>query len=377
MKLRSNMRKAIVILAALLACPMLSYAQLGNLTLKHFPGVPTGSCSRNQVAEDDANGAFYSCLNGSWNAVGGGSGISLQTNGTNNASQTALNFVTSTTNAVGLTATPANSTSTEKFEITGAYSGSLASATGLPWTGLSGITSGNIIGLWTGTCSSSTYLNGAGACGTPAGSGTVTDGTGSTTANKTAVSTTTAHQINYIDFPQALDIPAANCNNTTAGAGWSIGSGGTATCRAGTNNKGGFISITDTAATFATFQIAIPEDWDAAANPYIRFQLASTDATSGHTIIPSIQVACYKGDGSTTDDVAANAAHSLSTVTLNTTANQFWSTSNVQLNSTDMTGCVAGAIMQITVGRATDTATNAEFYSATVTFPRLLAVQAN
>jgi hypothetical protein len=47
------------------------------------------------------------------------------------------------------------------------------------------------------------------------------------------------------------------------------------------------------------------------------------------------------------------------------------------MNSTDVTGCVAGAIMQITVGRATDTATDAKFYSATVTFPRLMTVQAN
>ena len=92
---------------------------------------------------------------------------------------------------------------------------------------------------------------------------------------------------------------------------------------------------------------------------------------------PEINVACYKGDGTTTDDVAANGFHSLSTVTLNGNANRFWSTSNVQMNSTDVTGCVAGAIMQVTVGRATDTATNAEFYSATITFPRLLAVQAN
>jgi hypothetical protein len=181
----------------------------------------------------------------------------------------------------------------------------------------------------------------------------------------------------YIDFPDIHIVPAANCNNTTAGAGWSIGSGGTVTCRAGTNNLGGFISITDTSSTFATFQIAIPEDWDTGSNPFIRFQLASTDATNAHTIIPSIQVACYKGDGSTTDDVAANAAHSLSTVTLNGNANRFWSTSNVQMNSTDVTGCVAGALMQVTVGRATDTATNAEFYSATITFPRLLTVQAN
>ena len=34
--------------------------------------------------------------------------------------------------------------------------------------------SSDVIALWTGTCSSSTYLNGAGACATPSGSGTVT-----------------------------------------------------------------------------------------------------------------------------------------------------------------------------------------------------------
>jgi hypothetical protein len=37
--------------------------------------------------------------------------------------------------------------------------------------------SSDVIGLWTGTCSSSTYLNGAGACATPSGSGTVNSGT--------------------------------------------------------------------------------------------------------------------------------------------------------------------------------------------------------
>jgi hypothetical protein len=183
--------------------------------------------------------------------------------------------------------------------------------------------------------------------------------------------------VNSIDFPETLIIPAANCNNATAGAGWSIPSGGTVTCRAGTNNLGGFIAITDTSTTFAQFTVVVPEDWDSGTNPYIRFQVASTDTTSGHTIIPQIKVSCAKGDGSTTDDVAFNAAHSLSTTTLNTTANQFWSTSNVQLNSTDMTGCVAGALMIVQVGRATDTATQAAFYSATLTFPRLLTVQAN
>jgi hypothetical protein len=178
-----------------------------------------------------------------------------------------------------------------------------------------------------------------------------------------------------IDFPDVKYIPSANCKSSTGGNFWSLGSGGAATCRAGTNNLGGYVSITTL--INATFQVAIPEDWDSGSNPYIRFQLASTDTTSGHTIIPEINIACYKGDGSTTDDVAPNGVHALSTITLNGNANRFWSSSNTQMNSTDMTGCVPGALMQVTVGRSTDTATNANFYGATITFPRLLAVQAN
>lgn len=62
-------------------------------------------------------------------ACGSGSGPTIQTNGTNNSSQSALNFITSTTNSVGLTATPSNPTGgNEKFEITGTYTGT---ATGL------------------------------------------------------------------------------------------------------------------------------------------------------------------------------------------------------------------------------------------------------
>lgn len=210
---------------------------------------------------------------------------------------------------------------------------------------------------------------GAGSIAVPGTSGQIVLTKGGTTA------------ISTIDYPDVKDVPAANCNGTVStsvgGAGWSIGSGGTVSCRQGTNNLGGFVVITDTSSTFAQFALDLPEDWDTATNPLIRFQVASTDTTSGHTIIPQISVSCAKGDGTTTDDVTFNAAHSSSTITLNTTNHQYWSNSNVQMNSTDMTGCVAGGKMIVQVGRATDTATNAQFYSATVTIPRLLVVQAN
>lgn len=221
-----------------------------------------------------------------------------------------------------------------------------------------------------------------GAANVPADSGVVaanavTAAAAASAAKQTCVSSGASKTCTYIDFPDVKVFPAANCNNVTAAALWSIGSGGSVTCRAGTNNLGGFIPITDTAGTFAQFTAIIPEDWDTGTNPYIRMQIASTDATAGHTVIPQIKVSCSKGDGTTTDDVTFNAAHSLSTITLGSAANQFWSTSNVQMNATDVTGCVAGAIMIVQVGRATDTATQAAFYSATITFPRLLTVQAN
>src|SRR5690348_5660627 len=78
---------------------------------------------------------YNSGANG-WTASGGGGGGSsatLQTSGVNNASQVLLNFITSNTNAVGLTLTPSNPSGNDwKFEITGGnYSGNSATATAL------------------------------------------------------------------------------------------------------------------------------------------------------------------------------------------------------------------------------------------------------
>lgn len=211
----------------------------------------------------------------------------------------------------------------------------------------------------------------------------VTNSTGNAAAaNQVIVSGGANKTVKAIDFPERYFIPAANCNNTTAGAGWSIGSGGTVGCRAGTNNLGGFVTITDTTATFAQFMVTIPVDWDTATNPYIKFYLASaSDTTNGHTVIPQIKVSCpTAGNGTVSDDATFSAAQSSSTVTFGASAvaNGFYNGSNVQIGSTQMTGCIAGGMMIVQVGRATDTATgNINFYGADVTFPRLIVVQAN
>jgi hypothetical protein len=181
----------------------------------------------------------------------------------------------------------------------------------------------------------------------------------------------------YIDFPDVKYFAAASCNAGTPSAIWSLGAAGTVACRGGINNGGGFVTIGTSASTFAQVQVEIPADWDTTKFPYVRFHLASTDGTSGHTIIPQVAIACMTGSGATSDDPAFQVAHTASTITLNGTANSFWNTSALQLNTTDLLNCVGGSSMIVQIGRAGDTATNAEFYGATVTFPRLLTVQAN
>lgn len=204
---------------------------------------------------------------------------------------------------------------------------------------------------------------------------------GAALVNKGVVIGGGGQAVSTIDFPDVKVIPAANCNNTTAGAGWSIGSGGTVGCRAGTNNLGGFATITDTSSTFAQFTLPIPVDWDSSTDPYILFAFQSaTDTTNGHTVKPQIEVSCPTAtNGTVSDDATFSAAQTVATVTFGASAvaHGFY-TGSGQIGSTQMSGCVAGGMMIVQVGRATDTATgNINFYYANVTFPRLLAVQAN
>jgi hypothetical protein len=64
---------------------------------------------------------------------GGGGSISLETNSSPNTAQDGLNFVTSSTNAVGLVITPLNpSDGIERFEVSGTYTGTASALAGTP-----------------------------------------------------------------------------------------------------------------------------------------------------------------------------------------------------------------------------------------------------
>ena len=183
----------------------------------------------------------------------------------------------------------------------------------------------------------------------------------------------------YKDFPEHLIIPAANCNNATAGAGWSIPASNapTAACRAGTNNLGGVLQwANNNTTTNAQFTFQLPTDWDTGTQPYWNIIYGSGANTSG-TIKWTISSACTKADGSVTDDPAFVAETTSGGKTM-ATANRGWAESAQFANITSGNNCIAGStvIVKIVSGNGTATSTvNVE--QMTVTVPRLLTVQAN
>lgn len=67
------MKRYLLALGIILASCAPSFSQgLGNTVTKHFPGAPSGGCSKNQLGINDANGNAYTCPNGSWVLAGGG-----------------------------------------------------------------------------------------------------------------------------------------------------------------------------------------------------------------------------------------------------------------------------------------------------------------
>lgn len=178
---------------------------------------------------------------------------------------------------------------------------------------------------------------------------------------------------NYIDFPLNLIIPAANCNNTTAGTSWSLPASAapTVACRTGTNVTYGVLQYA--ASNTAQFQINLPADYDSSGTVYALIHFTQGgNTTSGQTIIMQMATAC----STTTDDPTFNTAQSFATATTGTTANTPY---DETLSSVTMTGCTAGHAMNVKISRSgSDTATTAPNVAyVSLTIPRLLTNQAN
>jgi hypothetical protein len=178
----------------------------------------------------------------------------------------------------------------------------------------------------------------------------------------------------WIDFPEVVRSNAATCNNTTGAlALWSLptSSAPTLACRTGTNVQAGVLQFSH--GNTAQFPVDIPSDYDSSGTVYAKVYFTQAgNTTSGQTIIMQMATGC----SSTTDDPSFNTAQAFGTATTTGTAQTPFTES---LSSVTMTGCAAGGNMNVQISRSSsDTATTApNVYWVSITFPRLLTLQAN
>lgn len=177
----------------------------------------------------------------------------------------------------------------------------------------------------------------------------------------------------FNNAPPALDkFEVANCNNATAASALSLPASNapTATCRTGTNVQAG--TLVFAASQSAQFQAEIPADWQTGINPYIRINYTQTGTTASQTIAYQIQIGC----SSTTDDPSFATAQAFSTTTTGATANTPY-TQTLQLNSTSMTSCSAGNVLNGKISTTAGSTGSSGLQYITLTWPRTGAVQAN
>lgn len=154
-----------------------------------------------------------------------------------------------------------------------------------------------------------------------------------------------------------LYFPFAGCNNATAAPSWDLpaSSAAVAACKTdGTNNTvQAVLQFADNGLAYATF--ILPSDFVSFNTAYITF--TTSDTTNGHTVIPSLAVACAQPGNNATDTPAYNASQNFTTVSVGASAaaNALYSTT---LASVTSTGCQAGYVLHLKLSRATDTVTD-------------------
>ena len=152
-------------------------------------------------------------------------------------------------------------------------------------------------------------------------------------------------------FPSKAWFSTGICDNATPGTSWHLPAAHAPSknCVTGSNINEMVLDFAD--ADTAQIAYPLPSDWTGAIDARLIF----FDSSTSGTVIFQIATSCTATSGSTTDDLAFNAADNFATITLNATANAQWQAAKTGINTT---GCSAGNTMQMKIIRATDTAAN-------------------
>lgn len=208
------------------------------------------------------------------------------------------------------------------------------------------------------------------------GYGTSTSQYGTTSAGtaKQLVASGGTSAPTFIDMIETHAVVPADCNGSTAGTGFSLpaSSAPSPYCRTGTNVQTGYLQYAASVQS-AQFQYRLPSDWDSGTNPWISINYTQNAATGSQVIAFSVAVAC---NPTGTDDSAFNTAQTFTTTTTTTTAGTQY-TQNLQLNSTSMTSCVAGGMMNFKIASTASQTAVANLQMVTLSVPRLMVAQAN
>ncbi len=276
------------------------------------------------------------CLQVSSTGVVSGTGTacgpSIQTNGMNNASQTTLNFQTSTTNSAGLTVTPSNpSSGTEEFEITGNnYTGNAATASALATSptqcGLNEFATG-IAASGNANCAHRAYTIDIQECDSAgmycaSGSSTTTTTSGSTTSGATSVTLASA-----ASFSAGQGILIAGGGSVSVVGGTvAYSSGGTAsgtgTCIASAANGGGADAVGSFAVSSGTISgnltivsggqsyTSVPTSWTLSTGTAT--SCSGTVTTTGGTLVASAYIGIVSAVGGSTLTITPATATTVS-----------------------------------------------------------------
>lgn len=168
---------------------------------------------------------------------------------------------------------------------------------------------------------------------------------------------------NVCGIPRRVWLPAAGCNNTTAGSVWDLPTSNPAVpaCVTGTNTQKGVLDFADGAnALSAQLTYKLPSTWTGTVDANIKWFSATTTGD----VVWQLATICVAD--AETDDPAFNTASTV-TDTAKGTTNQ---TNDAAITTVTVTGCAAGELMHLKIIR--DPAHASDTHAATA---RLVGVE--